>query len=270
MDRDYSIGVATTLDEYDSIIMRSALYPLQLGLSIEKQQKLDTVYRGHADKNYSLLPSVFRNGNLREEDKNIRDFEKNNKALLKKCNSDFDKIATMQHYGMPTRFLDFTISHRQALYFACNKEKGKDGQVIIFRTNHIDSDSEEIKTLVAFAQLPFELKNVYDSLREEMNQILPDSALCRNLGKHYLVYPRISNERLRLQKGAFVVFGQRRSAVGSKEISSLFDRNMHVEGYFAYVDIPAHAKDLILLELEKIGIAHDTVYPEPFGDKVIR
>lgn len=69
MDRDYSIGVATTLEEYDNIIMRSALYPLQLGLSIEKQQKLDTVYRGHADKNYSLLPSAFRNGNLREEDK---------------------------------------------------------------------------------------------------------------------------------------------------------------------------------------------------------
>lgn len=268
MEDKYSLGTATTLQEYDDLIAKCAhrpLWPLQFGLSGEKQKKLSTVYRGHASKDYILQPSIFRNSNdLQREDELIKIGEKCAKELFGNCSTNFDIIAIMQHYGTPTRFLDFSIDPRQALYFACDKEKEKDGQVILLQTNHVDSNCEEIRTVLAFTQLPFKVTNIGDKLREQMNQMLPDSVLYRHLKKHYLVYPSISNERLRIQKGAFVVFGQA-PGNGTKTCSSLFDAGMGVEGYRACINIPADAKDLILMELKKEGITKDSVYPSDYG-----
>lgn len=269
MEDKYSFGTATTLQEYDDLITKcthSTLWPLQFGLSGEKQKKLSTVYRGHASKDYILQPSIFRNSNdLQREDELIKIGEKCAKALFGNYLTNFDIIAIMQHYGTPTRFLDFSIDPRQALYFACDKEKEKDGQVILLQTNHVDSNCEEIRTVLAFTQLPFKVSNIGDKLREQMNQMLPDSVLYRHLRKHYLVYPSISNDRLRIQKGAFVVFGQMPSKDGTKTCSSLFDMGMGVEGYRACINIPADAKDLILMELKKEGIMKDSVYPSDYG-----
>lgn len=264
MEDKYSFGTATTLQEYDNLITRcnySTLWPLQFGLSGEKQKKLSTVYRGHACKEYLLQPSVFRNNNLQQENKLIQNYKGIIKTRFKKFLTDFDVIAIMQHYGAPTRFLDFSIDSRQALYFACDKEKEKDGQVILLRTNHVDAKCDEIRTLLALAQLPKNFGNLCDELREKMNQNFPNMLLLQNLKRHYLVFPDISSERLRLQKGAFVIFGESLSKEGSKSCSSLFDAGMGIEGYFCCINIPAQAKDSILAELEGIGIKQDTVYP---------
>lgn len=268
MEDKYSLGTATTLQEYDDLITKCAhrtLWPLQFGLSGEKQKNLSTVYRGHASKEYILQPSIFRNSNdLQREDELIKIGEKCAKQLFGNCFTNFDIIAIMQHYGTPTRFLDFSIDPRQALYFACDKEKEKDGQVVLLQTNHVDSNCEEIRTVLAFTQLPFKVSNIGDKLRKQMNQMLPDSVLYGHLKKHYLVYPSISNDRLRIQKGAFVVFGQV-PGNGTKVCSSLFDAGMGVEGYRACINIPADAKDSILIELEKEGITKDSVYPPDHG-----
>lgn len=269
MEDKYSFGTATTLQEYDDIVTQcaySTLWPLQLGLSVEKQKKLSTVYRGHASKEYILRPTIFRNKeSLQCEDELIKIGEKCAKEFFGNCLTNFDIIAIMQHYGSPTRFLDFSIDPRQALYFACDKEKDKDGQVILLRTNHVDSNSEEVRTVLAFSKLPFNISNIGDRLREQMNQMLPDRVLYRHLTKHYLVYPSISNDRLRVQKGAFVVFGQVPSKDESKTCSSLFDVGMGVEGYRACINIPADAKDSILMELEREGVTKDSVYPSDNG-----
>ncbi len=110
------------------------------------------IFRGQSDVNYRLKPSIDRagfsiaiEGRLVEMAKNKRPdtFETGNKLTL---------LAKMQHYGLPTRLIDFTTNPLVALYFACQREdKGTDGEIIVFE----DYVSKNGKTIPPFDSLMF-------------------------------------------------------------------------------------------------------------------
>ena len=100
-------------------------------------------FRGHGDEDWKLLPSIYRETYLIEnEDKIIKD-------ALTYCPDDFlpsdtlfEKLVKLQHYGYSTRLLDLTTNALVALYFsAWNKDHhDKNGELII-----LDIPNEEIK-----------------------------------------------------------------------------------------------------------------------------
>ena len=100
-------------------------------------------FRGHGDEGWKLLPSIYRETYLIEnEDKIIKD-------ALTYCPDDFlpsdtlfEKLVKLQHYGCYTRLLDLTTNALVALYFsAWNKQHhDKDGELII-----LDIPDEQIK-----------------------------------------------------------------------------------------------------------------------------
>ena len=100
-------------------------------------------FRGHGDKDWQMLPSIYREDYLIEnEDKIIKD-------ALTYCPDDFlpsdtlfEKLVKLQHYGYSTRLLDLTTNALVALYFsAWNKDHhDKNGELII-----LDIPNEEIK-----------------------------------------------------------------------------------------------------------------------------
>lgn len=85
-------------------------------------------FRGHANKDWKLLPTLLRDKNT-QEDKEILEtitIEENDKSKI--------SLAAAQHYGRKTRCLDFTRNYKVALYFACNPNDlnyDKDGAIII-------------------------------------------------------------------------------------------------------------------------------------------
>ena len=88
-------------------------------------------FRGHPDISYKLMPSVFRDNNIRENEKSI--IYRAMSESPKEFDNDkyfFDKLVRAQHYGIPTRLLDLTINPLIALYFACEKAPGVRAQVV--------------------------------------------------------------------------------------------------------------------------------------------
>ncbi|HGU0868934.1 TPA: FRG domain-containing protein, partial [Escherichia coli] len=87
-------------------------------------------FRGHANKEFSLLPSIYRNKRwLSNEDKIIREIIMRCPNEFISMKSSFEKLVKMQHYDLPTRLLDITENPLVALYFACVGEYERDGEI---------------------------------------------------------------------------------------------------------------------------------------------
>ena len=122
-------------------------------------------FRGHGDESWKLLPSIYRETYLIEnEDKIIRD-------ALTYCPDDFlpsdtlfEKLVKLQHYGYSTRLLDLTANALVALYFAAwNKQHhNKNGELIILdipdeQIKYGDSDTVAILSALALQNNRFNL-----------------------------------------------------------------------------------------------------------------
>lgn len=94
------------------------------------EQMRGWVFRGQCKAKWKLKTSLERdcpNVTLFRERMAIRDFKELAKGLVKHVGSRIDWLACMQHYGTPTRLLDFTKSFDVALYFSfSNPNSGED------------------------------------------------------------------------------------------------------------------------------------------------
>ncbi len=128
-------------------------------VQLNKDAGTETFYRGHGDKNWGLIPSIFRTPNgIEKEHLLFRDMVAHEPQSFSECRSALDYLVQMQHYGLPTRLLDVTLNPLVALYFACEKEENKDGKVYLFsvperKVKHYDSDTISILANLAKCDL---------------------------------------------------------------------------------------------------------------------
>lgn len=119
-------------------------------------------FRGHADEQWKLRPSLLRDeGFIENEHLMYRTIVAKQTSEFATCSSTLDYLVKMQHYGMPTRLLDLTTNPLIALFFACETHqatrstvKGKTGEVIVLKVpihsiKHYDSDTVSVIANIA-------------------------------------------------------------------------------------------------------------------------
>ncbi len=76
-------------------------------------------YRGHPNASFYLLASLLRYENGLERERSLfTNFKKFSDRILKRRDSDWETLFEMQHYGVPTRLLDWSETFGVALFFA--------------------------------------------------------------------------------------------------------------------------------------------------------
>ncbi|MDG4812640.1 FRG domain-containing protein [Hydrogenovibrio sp. 3SP14C1] len=150
------------------------------------------VFRGAADSEYDLKPSIGRttekhakNGIETLERLIMDEFKRLAAAELDKTpETDWEWLFLAQHYGLPTRLLDWSTNPLVALYFAIEQYDDKDG--LIYYTQ-------------ASIQDKYELFSPYTA-----NYVNPPKmSTVRHLGNALFVRPKYTDRRYLNQQSVF-------------------------------------------------------------------
>lgn len=206
-------------------------------------------YRGHADFNWKLQPGYIRLKKPPSEYTLLKKFKQNAAFLLtQKPVNDFDWLFLMQHYGVPTRLLDWTESPLAALYFAVIDDKflKKDAALWVLFPSELNKnakiDALEPDYIPSFDETHVADNYSVDKLSKEQNtKLFPIAAIATR-----------NNPRIQAQLGVFTIHHRDNiaiEAIGGKK---------HVLKYL----IPSNSKSNILGELQALGLTKFQLFPE--------
>lgn len=197
--------------------------------------------RGQKDCTFDLVPSVFRYKTYEMQEKELVDkFIRNasfyDKTILSKSKESVTAYA--QHYGLPTKYLDFTEAHLLSLFFALEEFDYKDKPSVVYFVATEEYHNDIIKT-----QDPF-----FDFSDEKSVNHYRD----RYSNKDVFIKLEDSNERIHFQKGYFL-----------KTETKLSDNIKTMLKEYTYcVLIPQEVKETLFNELFNIGITYESIYPD--------
>lgn len=258
------------------------------------------IYRGQADSEWDLLPSIAvpLNGNnnlLKFESKMVNEFLKRRPNEFHDIKDPIDILAKMQHYGLPTRLLDVTFNPLVALYFACKDDniKDKDGEIFMFmKSKTIPFNSNYDKVVRA----AWGMCDFYGEFFERISQIdflqhaTANSIITEKHAREYknfyakhidlllntepiVIMPNIYAERQYRQRAAFLLF---QNDIIKDEI---IKRTEDFQNYFFIQSIKdfkdnvirdmkmriivrADKKNIIINQLEEFGINEEFLFVE--------
>lgn len=92
----------------------------------------DSIYRGHGDLSWQLVPSAYRAGGKGIVNKAdlARWVQISSRFANPRPHRDLEWLVLAQHYGIPTALLDWSTSPLIALFFACAESQQTDGIVL--------------------------------------------------------------------------------------------------------------------------------------------
>jgi len=150
------------------------------GLKENTDHFAKTWFRGQPKYQDELLPSIFRQGDkfgvIYDEPKMFEEFSRRYPEQSLSHRNVFEWLTLMQHYGLPTRLLDWTSNVLVALYFCCAGNASEDGAIFALDPTYIERDLSDEKTLEIQVKAK-DRSDFYKMLIYELGDLLDDDSI---------------------------------------------------------------------------------------------
>ena len=273
-------------------------------MSTHPESDAEFFFRGES-KNYksdydgdplgtAFQPLLDREGLQEHERQMFEDAMRFNVASFEEDRSMVERVARMQHYGLPTRFADMSINAFLSAHFACGggerdvtkRDNGRDGFIRVMKVAAHKMKSFGSDTIQAIANLSlvdaqkvnpskenglgyltYQIRNNFPAFYDE--EMLPEigEQLRHDIQHVWAFKPMMNSRRIRKQGGLFLAFG---CGDNKKPLEPTFApedyENESAPSYgikqIGYVQIAAEAKKQIREQLRFFGMEGELVYPE--------
>lgn len=206
-------------------------------------------FRGHADSSWKLQPNYDRLQKPAKETELLSRFRQNANLLLNHAPAlpnDFGWMFLMQHYGVPTRLLDWSESPLVALYFAIEdrnpKNEKKDAALWILYPLELNRHSTvEDVYIPSFEDEWLANYSVIQYSKGKDSGILPIGAMATR-----------NNPRIQAQLGVFTISHRKKTPIEEIETGK----------HCVKLNIPQAAKQRLRAELKILGVTRFQIFPE--------
>ncbi|WP_167330298.1 FRG domain-containing protein [Flavobacterium denitrificans] len=242
----------------------------------------DLIFRGQRNSEWDVLPSLFRkyqdiDNALMYEAVLIGQIFNGIKSPFMNSYDPMEQLMVAQHFGMPTRLVDWTSDVLIALFFACYDPKNEncDQNGRLYLTEKLNFKK--------FNTNSSELSEYQKPLRVEKLETYKERF---NINEIYFLEPILKNPRMRFQDGCFMFFPWKFNEADNellglnrfirenrKWVEEYNKRNVEKIDYlfFAHKEIDKEFKKEILLELDKVyGISEKSLFLDSkYSDDVV-
>lgn len=204
-------------------------------------------FRGQNNSDYGLSPKVFRPEYAETDEEALLNEFKQKACLISGLHpeGDWGWLILAQHYGLPTRLLDWTDSPLQGLYFACQPAKEGMGEEPNGKLFVLYPEKMNEEALGPSFPFPF----ILDSSNVRSKEYLPGSG--RGGDRPIAVTAMDDFPRIGAQNGCFTVC--------SDKNYKYEDPDCHLIRQY---EIPGDKKEMILTQLEFFGVNAASTYPD--------
>lgn len=217
---------------------------------IQKNQTQPIWYRGQGSKDWPLTPYYLRLDGRQSESTLLKRFKQSAAMLIETAPKDsFDWLFLMQHYGVPTRLLDWSESPLVALYFAVeNLEKhgNTDGALWLLYPSELNkhariNNKEEDGFIPSFDDEELGNYSVESLKGNPRIQLYPVATIATR-----------NNARIQAQLGVFTIH----------HLENIPIEEVGNKSHTVKLVIPSASKDIIKKQLALLGYTKFQLFPE--------
>ena len=286
MEDRYISNVAEFLQIVDELAKEYPSNPLVSNPSLPH-----FIYRGISDKDYDILPGIFRTEPDKKDDKKDKENKENGRRIKNKkyltyaseeeilhdfvgeaaaykpdiVTSDWLVRAELaQHYGVPTRLLDWTSNPLVSLYFACASTSNDDGAIWICHAPNFNR----------FSRKSISEKSKKIPIKEQADALITKGKVDFDLMPYPLIYiPYYSDHRMSAQSSYFMLWGTKLEPLAKmvdescymvlsppEDIWRVYGEKQEKQFLFK-ICIHASEKQKIFRALSRMGINAKTLFP---------